>query len=136
MRARVSVEAFVLVLAVSVTVVLGDRTPPAAPARGEWIGGLVAVGGATGTRTPDPLHAMQVLFQLSYSPTGGRVYQRSDVAPSARWRCSTWCCAVARSSMAPGRQGGEPTWESPVTASPQSVICLAWTRPVPRSWTA
>jgi hypothetical protein len=27
---------------------------------------------------------MQVLFQLSYSPTGGRVYQRSDVAPSAR----------------------------------------------------
>ncbi|MDF2735512.1 MAG: hypothetical protein K0S97_2135, partial [Chloroflexota bacterium] len=27
--------------------------------------------GATGTRTPDPLHAMQVLFQLSYSPTEG-----------------------------------------------------------------
>ncbi len=27
------------------------------------------VGGAGGTRTPDPLHAMQVLSQLSYNPT-------------------------------------------------------------------
>ena len=26
-------------------------------------------GGAEGTRTPDPLHAKQVLSQLSYSPT-------------------------------------------------------------------
>ncbi len=26
-------------------------------------------GGAGGTRTPDPLHAMQVLSQLSYNPT-------------------------------------------------------------------
>ena len=29
------------------------------------------VGGAGGTRTPDPLHAMQVLSQLSYNPTIG-----------------------------------------------------------------
>ena len=36
--------------------------------RGVMVGGSSA-GGATGTRTPDPLHAMQVLFQLSYSPT-------------------------------------------------------------------
>src|SRR5439155_6600432 len=28
-------------------------------------------GGAGGTRTPDPLHAMQVLSQLSYNPTVG-----------------------------------------------------------------
>ena len=28
-------------------------------------------GGAGGTRTPDPLHAMQVLSQLSYNPTIG-----------------------------------------------------------------
>ena len=27
------------------------------------------IGGAEGTRTPDPLHAKQVLSQLSYSPT-------------------------------------------------------------------
>ena len=27
------------------------------------------IGGAEGTRTPDPLNAIQVLFQLSYSPT-------------------------------------------------------------------
>jgi hypothetical protein len=26
--------------------------------------------GGTGTRTPDPLHAMQVLYQLSYTPKG------------------------------------------------------------------
>ena len=26
-------------------------------------------GGAEGIRTPDPLNAIQVLFQLSYSPT-------------------------------------------------------------------
>ena len=28
------------------------------------------IGGAEGTRTPDVLHAMQVLYQLSYSPNG------------------------------------------------------------------
>ncbi len=29
-------------------------------------------GGAMESRTPDPLHAMQVLYQLSYDPTRGR----------------------------------------------------------------
>ncbi len=28
------------------------------------------VNGAKETRTPDPLHAMQVLYQLSYGPGG------------------------------------------------------------------
>ena len=32
------------------------------------------VGGATGARTPDLLHAMQALFQLSYSPAVKRQY--------------------------------------------------------------
>jgi hypothetical protein len=30
-------------------------------------------GGAEGDRTPDLLHAMQALFQLSYSPMRGRI---------------------------------------------------------------
>ena len=30
-------------------------------------------GGAEGTRTPDPLLAKQMLYQLSYSPTGSTV---------------------------------------------------------------
>lgn len=33
-------------------------------------------GGAGGTRTPDPLHAMQVLSQLSYNPTVGPLVWR------------------------------------------------------------
>jgi hypothetical protein len=31
---------------------------------------LLFVDGAKETRTPDPLHAMQVLYQLSYGPVG------------------------------------------------------------------
>jgi hypothetical protein len=31
--------------------------------------GMVTFGGAEGIRTPDPLNAIQVLSQLSYSPT-------------------------------------------------------------------
>ena len=32
---------------------------------------MVVVNGAKETRTPDPLHAMQVLYQLSYGPQVG-----------------------------------------------------------------
>ena len=48
------------------------------------------VGGAGGTRTPDPLHAMQVLSQLSYNPTSVhssaryRTPSRSGLRPTAR----------------------------------------------------
>lgn len=31
---------------------------------------MAVVNGAKETRTPDPLHAMQVLYQLSYGPSG------------------------------------------------------------------
>jgi hypothetical protein len=30
--------------------------------------GFHNIGGGKGIRTPDPLHAMQVLYQLSYTP--------------------------------------------------------------------
>ena len=36
------------------------------------------IGGATGTRTLDLLHAMQALFQLSYSPTRTRMLHEPD----------------------------------------------------------
>lgn len=40
--------------------------------------------GATGTRTPDPLHAMQVLYQLSYSPIRMFSTTRETCIPSRR----------------------------------------------------
>jgi hypothetical protein len=38
-------------------------------------------GGAEGVRTPDPLLAKQVLFQLSYSPTSEVVVGPSGIEP-------------------------------------------------------
>ena len=47
-------------------------------------------GGAGGTRTPDPLHAMQVLSQLSYNPTVGPLVGAISVAiRPALTGCST-----------------------------------------------
>ena len=47
-------------------------------------------GGAGGTRTPDPLHAMQVLSQLSYNPTvGPLVGALSGAIRPALTGCST-----------------------------------------------
>src|SRR3954447_21046915 len=43
---------------------------------------LVGFCGATGTRTPDPRHAMAVLFQLSYSPATCYRERRSRVGRS------------------------------------------------------
>lgn len=55
------------------------------------------IGGAGGTRTPDPLHAMQVLSQLSYNPT--------SVHSSARYRTPARSClfgsTARRASSAP-----------------------------------
>ncbi len=59
-------------------------------------------GGGEETRTPDPLHAKQVLYQLSYTPTGrrrlygcGSALSKAGVAPG-------------RSPLHPGRGDGVP----------------------------
>src|SRR5438874_12072813 len=39
------------------------------------------VSGAEGNRTPDPFHAMEVLYQLSYSPEERTRYQRGSRLP-------------------------------------------------------
>ena len=50
---------------------------------------LSDLGGATGIRTPDLLHAMQALYQLSYSPSSATAVRRWRLAsvqdPPGRW---------------------------------------------------
>ncbi len=41
---------------------------------------LLKLGGAEGIRTPDPLHAMEVRYQLRYSPSGIRRPRGSESA--------------------------------------------------------
>ena len=43
-------------------------------------------GGGEGSRTPDPLNAIQVLYQLSYTPSGG-VGNSSKIARGSRVFC-------------------------------------------------
>ena len=48
-------------------------------------------GGAGGTRTPDPLHAMQVLSQLSYNPTClSSVHSSALLSGATRLRLIAW----------------------------------------------
>jgi hypothetical protein len=42
-------------------------------------GGRYSFGGAEGIRTPDPLHAMQVRYQLRHSPEPCQCYRRSKL---------------------------------------------------------
>ncbi len=65
-------------------------------------------GGGEETRTPDPLHAKQVLYQLSYTPTGRRRLYGSDPALSKAG------VAPERSPVHPGTNGAVPPsarWE-------------------------
>src|SRR6476619_7565976 len=57
------------------------------------------VGGAGGTRTPDPLHAMQVRSQLSYNPTVGDLIGAIPDARPVRF-CLTARRASSASSIA------------------------------------
>src|ERR1039457_940957 len=67
------------------------------------------LGGAKGTRTPDPLLAKQVLFQLSYSPSVNLVpptrRTRAGPAPS-RWTCH----AAAPSRVVSGPRDPHAGW--------------------------
>ena len=48
------------------------------------------VGGAEGTRTPDPLHAMQVRYQLRHSPERPEGYPRSEPQRKSAIASRTW----------------------------------------------
>ena len=45
-------------------------------------------GGAEGTRTPDPLHAMEVRYQLRHSPVGSAQHTRGPLAIVGE--CGRW----------------------------------------------
>ena len=47
--------------------------------------------GGSGIRTPDPLHAMQVLYQLSYTPKGSPIL-------AVALRCQLRECATVYST--------------------------------------
>ncbi len=66
----------------------GHASETAHPPPGRGVTGRrsAADGGATGTRTPDLLHAMQALFQLSYSPTTERQYIAGEFGRSGSRR--------------------------------------------------
>ena len=69
-------------------------SPPADP-RGVLDTGVSTFGGATGTRTPDLLHAMQALFQLSYSPARRRSIAGEGARPDPPTRClATGCVTI------------------------------------------
>ena len=76
------IKSFVREIVVSPTHALLRYTAPFLPdaAQEERAGvlSIVPSGGAEGTRTPDPLHAMQVLSQLSYSPTAEEVVRSAS----------------------------------------------------------
>ena len=54
-----------------------------------------SIGGADRTRTDDPLHAMQVLYQLSYNPMQGNILHTfcKKVNPKSEEIFFTWLCA-------------------------------------------
>jgi UPF0271 protein len=62
------------------------------------VGVLVAGGGATGARTPDLLHAMQMLFQLSYRPAADIVTNRQHPG----WRVPSWVHPTTRTATMAG----------------------------------
>jgi hypothetical protein len=69
------------------TVLVGDYEKKANHLRPTWfrLPGWSLVGGAEGSRTPDPKTASLVLSQLSYSPTRGITLQVSVES------CQEWC---------------------------------------------
>ena len=80
--------------------------------------GLGFPDGAKRTRTADPLHAMQVLYQLSYGPVGDA------------WRQERWSFCLAR--MGPCLAFSELTtrrarytWRQTATSLPCTATCSA-----------
>src|SRR5664279_6242812 len=87
--------------------------------RGEGMTAKI-VGGATGARTPDLLHAMQALFQLSYSPAVERQYSSG---PGSIRRAGR---------VGQGGSTGRSAGAGVRTTSGSISTCLLYTSPSPR----
>ncbi len=70
---------------------------PNEKARDINVRGLSGRGGGEETRTPDPLHAKQVLYQLSYTPTTGR----RRILTAGKGPCQKPLVAAGRVGLSP-----------------------------------
>jgi hypothetical protein len=79
--------------------------------------------GGTGIRTPDPLHAMQVLYQLSYTPKGSKMLAVESESPIRPTR-------ARRRRAGPGerRTGSGRCPRSPLHHIARSLLLAAWGR--------
>ena len=118
----------------------GGRPPPESPLcypaqiirpPGTTPGGLM-ICGAEGTRTPDPLHAMQVRYQLRHSPERTELYCTSGLVRKSasgllstvpRWLGGWSTCWPTYRSPRGSACSSSPSWTSTARRRPRSADC-------------